>query len=116
VLLRGVDRPYEGVATLRGRSLSVSASLGQWSEIGGRRYGHVLDPRNGRPLTRRREIAVVDADATRAEALSKLVVLELDEALALLESLDGVEGILMEEGRTLRSSGWDEAVHWEPLD
>jgi thiamine biosynthesis lipoprotein len=116
VLLRGVDRPYEGVVTLHDRALSVSASLGQWSEIGGRRYGHVLDPRSGRPLTQRREAAVVDTNATRAEALTKLLVLEPDEGLALLESLDGVEGILMEEGRTRRSSGWDAAVDWEPLE
>lgn len=117
VLLRGVDRPYAGVVTLHDRALSVSASVGQWSEIGGRRYGHVLDPRTGHPLTRRREAAVLDASAARAEALSTaLLVLDVDAGLALLESLDGAEGMLMEEGRMVRSSGWAGAVDWAPLD
>jgi hypothetical protein len=45
----------DGSAALAKQVLSVSGSLGQWVEIGGRRYGHVLDPRTG-------EAFLVDAD------------------------------------------------------
>ena len=59
LLARGPDGGFAGVLTLRDRALSVSEALGQWNEIGGRRYGHVLDPRSGEPLTRNRAALVV---------------------------------------------------------
>ena len=98
VLLRRPDEGFAGVVTLRDQSLSVSGSLGQWTEIAGRRYGHVIDPRTGVPLERRLEAAVVAPDATLAEALSKaLLLLGEQEGIALLESLPGVEGWLADD-------------------
>jgi thiamine biosynthesis lipoprotein len=108
---------FAGVLTLRDRSLSVSGSLGQWTEIAGRRYGHVIDPRSGRPLERRLEAAVVAPDATLAEALSKaLLILGPDEGIALLESQPGVEGWLADDaGHAWATRGWADAVAFEPL-
>ena len=71
LLARGPDEGALGVLTLVDQALSVSGSLGQWVEIGGRRYGHVLDPRSGLALERRRQALVVAPNATLAEALSK---------------------------------------------
>ena len=62
------SRACSRCAIARSRS---PAALGQWNEIGGRRYGHVIDPRSGEPLTRGREALVVTRDATLAEALSQ---------------------------------------------
>ncbi len=118
VLLRRPDEGFAGVVTLRDQSLSVSGSLGQWTEIAGRRYGHVIDPRSGRPLERRLEAAVVAPDATLAEALSKaLLLLGEQEGIELLESLPGVEGWLADDaGREWATRGWSRAVAWEPLE
>lgn len=112
LLARAPDGGFAGVLVLRDRALSVSGSLGQWTEIAGRRYGHVLDPRSGRPLTRRRQALVVAPDATLAEALSKAVlVLGPEEGLALVEARPGCEALLLDaEGGARRSAGWDAAA------
>jgi len=117
LLARGPDGGFAGVLTLRDRALSVSGSLGQWSEIAGRRYGHVLDPRSGRPLTRRREALVVANDATAAEALSKAVlVLGPVDGIALVEEWPEAEALLLDgDGRAWRTRGWDAATRFEPV-
>ncbi len=112
LLLRGADDGFAGVVELRDRAFSVSGSLGQWSEIGGVRYGHVIDPRSGAALTERRQVAVVAADATRAEALSTaLVVLGEREGRALVRELADVEALWIDEGgRSRMSEGWQRAT------
>jgi thiamine biosynthesis lipoprotein len=116
LLVRDPNGGYAGTITLRDRALSLSSSLGQWSEIEGVRYGHVIDPRTGMPLTRGRESAVVALDATLAEVLSKaLLLLEESEALALVESL-GAEALLLgEDGRASSTRGWRETTRFEAL-
>jgi thiamine biosynthesis lipoprotein len=115
LLARGPgDRPL-GVLTLSDQALSVSGSLGQWVEIGGRRYGHVLDPRSGLPLERRRQALVVAPDAALAEALSKgLLILGEQEGIALVAAQTGCEGMLVDaDGGRWETPGWREAVRFE---
>jgi thiamine biosynthesis lipoprotein len=116
LLARGPDEGFLGVLTLRDRALSVSGSLGQWFEIGGRRYGHVLDPRSGQPLLRRRQALVVAPDAALAEALSKaLLVLGEDEGIALVHAQPGCAALLVDaDGGRWETPGWAEAVSFEP--
>lgn len=107
-----------GVITLRDRALSVSGSLGQFVEIAGRRLGHVLDPRSGEPLTRRRQALVVAPDAALAEALSKaLLVLGEAEGLALVASQPGCQALLVDAdgGGQHATPGWQRAVAFEAL-
>lgn len=105
VALRDARGGIGPVLGLRDRALSVSGSLGQSREIEGRLYGHVIDPRSGLALSRERVAAVVAVTGTDAEALSKaLLVLGADEALALAESLPGVEAWLSETDGTERST------------
>ncbi|MDJ0848484.1 MAG: FAD:protein FMN transferase [Myxococcota bacterium] len=116
LLARGPGDEFLGVLTLEDRALSVSGSLGQWVEIGGRRYGHVLDPRTGQPLPRRLQSMVLAGDATLAEALSKAVlVLGEREGLALVEAQAGCEALLVDaDGGVWRTRGWDAATRFEP--
>ncbi|MEE8558025.1 MAG: FAD:protein FMN transferase, partial [Myxococcota bacterium] len=108
VLLRGTGDEFAGVVTLRDQALSVSGTLGQWTEIEGRRFGHILDPRTGHPLARARQAAVVAPHGTAAEAYSKaLLVLGESEGLQLLEGIDGVEALLIDDdGTQWQTSGW----------
>lgn len=117
LLARAPAGGFSGVLTLRDRALSVSASLGSFVAIGGRRFGHVLDPRSGEPLAAEREALVVAPDATLAEALSKaLLVLGGREGLALVAAQPGCEALLLDaRGSAQRTPGWDAAVAWEPL-
>jgi thiamine biosynthesis lipoprotein len=116
LLARGPDEGLLGVLTLENQALSVSGSLSQWVEIGGRRYGHVLDPRTGEALQRRRQALVVAPNASLAEALSKaLLVLGKHEGLALVEAQEGCEALLVDAGSWL-TTGWKAAVRFDPTD
>ena len=115
LLARGPDDGALGVLTLSNQALSISGSLGQWVEIGGRRYGHVLDPRSGLPLERRRQALVVAPDAALAEALSKaLLILGEQEGIALVGAQPGCEGLLVDaDGGSWETPGWREGVRFE---
>jgi len=116
LLVRRPDAGYTGVATLRDRAVSVSESLGQSLEIGGRHYGHVIDPRSGRPLERAALAMVLAPTAAEAEALSKaLLLLGERDGLALLEAEPGCEGLLVRAGgRRASTRGWQAATRFEP--
>lgn len=115
LLARAPEGGFAGILTLRDRALSVSGSLGQWTEIEGRRYGHVVDPRSGRPLEQRREALVVAPNATLAEALSKaLLVLGEREGIEVVAGQAGCEGLLLGEGGLeVATSGWQLATRYE---
>ena len=114
VLLGDASGGFAGTAQLVDQSLSISGSLGQYTEIAGRRYGHVIDPRSGEPLTQARVAGALAADGARSEALSKaLLILGEKDGIALLESLPDTEGILIDEsGKTWETSGWSKAAHY----
>lgn len=117
LLARSPDGGFAGVLTLRDLALSVSGSLGQWSEIGGRRFGHVIDPRSGWPLTRRREALVVGPSGALTEALSTaLLVLGPEAGIARVEAEPGCEGLLLEPGGARHAtSGFDALTAFEPI-
>jgi thiamine biosynthesis lipoprotein len=115
ILVRRPEGGFAGVASLRDRSLSVSASLGQGVWIAGRLYGHVVDPRSGEPISRRAEAVVVAPEAAAAEAWSTAwLVLGAEGGLALLERERECEGLWLEPGgRVLATRGWREATRFE---
>jgi thiamine biosynthesis lipoprotein len=117
LLARAPDGESLGVLTLRDRALSVSASFGSSTRIGGRRLGHVLDPRSGDPLAEDSLALVVAPDATLAEALSKAVlVLGPREGLELVDAQPGCEALRVGADReAVRTSGFDAAVAWQAL-
>lgn len=118
LLLRSATGDFAGFVTLRDIAFSVSSSLGQWTMIDGRRYGHVIDPRSGQPITRGLQAAVIAPTAALAEALSTaLVVLGASEGIALVETLPGAEAMLVDDSGTVAtSSGWQSASRFESLD
>lgn len=75
---KAADR-WLATVTLENRSLSVSGVKGKAFRAAGRTYGHVLDPRWGRPVQGARVAAVASASATETDALSTaLLVLGAD--------------------------------------
>ncbi|MEQ1831571.1 MAG: FAD:protein FMN transferase [Candidatus Eisenbacteria bacterium] len=63
------DVPAASLA-LTDASLSTSAQSERFVTVGGRRHGHVVDPRTGRPVANGGSVSVRAASATRADALS----------------------------------------------
>ncbi|MFO0944545.1 MAG: FAD:protein FMN transferase [Planctomycetota bacterium] len=63
------DVPFASVR-LSDQAFSTSGSSSQFFEVGGKRFGHILDPRTGRPAEGMLQTSVVAPDAALAEALS----------------------------------------------
>ena len=66
----GSAAPPVAVVELEDESLSVSAVWGRAFQAGGKSYGHIIDPRTGRPAEHARLSAVVLRSATESDALS----------------------------------------------
>jgi thiamine biosynthesis lipoprotein len=58
------------VARLRDAALSTSGSEEQFFEYGGKRYGHIIDPRTGWPADRVSSVTVIAPSAAVADALA----------------------------------------------
>jgi thiamine biosynthesis lipoprotein len=116
VALRGGRGEIVGLVHLRDRAFSVSGSLGQWSEIGGRRFGHVIDPRSGWALAEVVQAAVVAPSAAEAEAWSTALTVLGVGGLPEVEARRGIEALLLDEVGALRTtSGWHEAVAFQAM-
>ena len=103
----------EPVFRLRVRDVSVATSGAseRWVEVDGERLGHVIDPRDGRPVAAWGSVTVASADALAADALATaLFVLGPDAALAWARGRDDV-GVLVAEDRGGRPRlRWSDAM------
>jgi thiamine biosynthesis lipoprotein len=113
------DRPWRvAIRDPRGPADRVFATLdlseGTFSTSGdyerffikdGVRYHHILDPDTGEPAWRCRSVTLVTPRAVAADALAKGVfILGPDEGMALIEKLDGVEGVIVTDTNEVRVS------------
>jgi thiamine biosynthesis lipoprotein len=107
---RNPNRVLE-VVGLRDRAVATSGDDQQGVVIRGRRYGHILDPRTGRPAQRAASASVVAPTALQADALSTAAfVLGPGDGVDLLERL-GLDGVIATEdarGRVVaaHTCGW----------
>ena len=87
------------VAPLRDAAFSTSGDYRAFFVRDGVRYSHVLDPRTGRPVSNGVvSVSVRAPDCTLADGLSTAVmVMGAESGLALLERLEGVEGLVVVE-------------------
>lgn len=70
-----LQEPLKGpVVYLKDNALSVSAVHGKSFKVDGREYGHVIDPRTGRPVNAARAAAAIGPSAAVCEALSKALL------------------------------------------
>ncbi|MBI2559506.1 MAG: FAD:protein FMN transferase, partial [Planctomycetes bacterium] len=88
-----------GYFELTDGAISTSGDYEKFFTIDGKRYTHIIDPRNGKPVENMISVTVLAKTATQADALSTGVfVMNYKEGLKLIEKLDGVEAILIYEG------------------
>ena len=81
---------------LRDRALSTSGSQMQSFQHQGRRYGHILDPRTGRPCEGILSVTVLAATAALADALSTaLFVMGPDDAAKFCQQHPDIAAILI---------------------
>ncbi|MCX5752461.1 MAG: FAD:protein FMN transferase [Candidatus Krumholzibacteria bacterium] len=83
-----------GTLTLRDEAVATSGNYENFVEIEGRRYGHVIDPRAGRPISSVLSVTVVAPTGLASDALSTgLFVLGPDDAREVVKRLAGVAAL-----------------------
>lgn len=95
-----VDRDRR-VAALRlsGVSASTTGASERFIEVGGQRWGHVLDPRSGRPVPAWGSVTVVHPDAMVADILSTaLFVMGPVEGMQWLEARPQISALFVADG------------------
>jgi thiamine biosynthesis lipoprotein len=105
---------------LKDQAMGTSGSGTQFFRVEGRRFGHILDPRTGWPVSDMLSVTVVAPDAALADALATaFFVLGVEKATECLHTWDGVGAILIprpERGRHLRPvviGVPDEQIFWD---
>ncbi len=105
--LKGADWRFEVVDPFDSRqavttlsvsdaSVATSGNAARARLIGGRRYGHLLDPRTGWPADLEGSVTVVTEDAALADALATaLFVMGVEDGLAFAARHPGVEALFV---------------------
>ncbi len=95
------------ILPLSNEAISTSGDYERFFMKDGIRYHHILNTKTGQPARLCRSVSILAKDATSSDALSTSVFAMGPKAgLALIETLDGVEGIVIDtEGKWHLSSG-----------
>jgi thiamine biosynthesis lipoprotein len=90
-----------GVVLLRDQALGTSAATYRYVESGGRKLGHILDPRTGRPAEGVASASVIAPTAAQADALATaFFILGVDAARRYCASHPDVSAVLLPEGES----------------
>ena len=88
---------------LRNAALATSGAGEQFVEVDGVRYGHVIDPRSGRPATGVLSASVVTSDAATADALATaFFVGGIDLARRYCDAHPGTLALITPDDQSLR--------------
>lgn len=92
---------------LSNTAISTSGDYERFFIKDGQRYHHIISPRTGKSVSSTWSASVIGPDATTTDALSTtLFVLGPKEGLRLIETLSGIDAVIIDaEGRMYYSSG-----------
>lgn len=83
-----------GMLSLKDMAVATSGDYENFVELGGKRYGHIVDPKSGYPVEGVLSVTVVAPTAIASDALSTgLFVLGPDKARSVVESLKDVSAV-----------------------
>lgn len=109
----GINAPGEKerllsiLLSLRHNAVATSGDIYQYLEWHGKRYSHIIDPRTGIGLTRRRNVTAIAADGTTADWLATACsILSWRRSLKLLKHFPGAALLVteMKRGRVIQKS------------
>jgi FAD:protein FMN transferase len=81
---------------LKHGAIATSGSSERFFEIAGRKFSHIIDPRSGIPVSETVSATVIANEASTADAVATICsVLSITESLGLVNSLPGVECMLI---------------------
>ena len=108
----GIEHPRKegallGWLELEDEAVSTAGDYQRYFMKDGVRYHHILDPRTLQPARACQSVTVVAKDGVLADGLDTgIFVMGPEKGMALIESLDGVEGVIVGgEGEVYISSG-----------
>ncbi|MBI9107525.1 MAG: FAD:protein FMN transferase [Spirochaetales bacterium] len=110
----GVQNPdntrgeYLGIVTVTGKAVVSSGKYERYFVEDGKRYHHILSTENGYPVENGiAQVSIICAESMTADAMSTSVFsLGLEAGLALAETTDGVEAIIItDEGNIYLTEG-----------
>ena len=109
----GIRHPDDPSAVLdtvlvSNQAIATSGDYQRYFTYDGTRYHHLLEPTTGRPARRSRSATVIAPTAEQADALATaLFTAGKDPGLALIDSLPGVEAMVVDStGMRYGSQGW----------
>ena len=93
--------------TVSDLAVVTAGNYEQYFTVGGRYYGHIINPHTGYPATGLRSVTIICPDVELADALDDAVfVLGAEQGLALINRLKGVDAtVITDAGQTLVSRG-----------
>ena len=93
------NRPALDVVYLKDQGLGTSAATFQFFEFQGKKYGHVLDPRTGRPAEGTQSASCIAGSAAEADAISTaFFVAGMDWACEYARSRSSIGGVILRDG------------------
>jgi len=93
------------VLPLQDTSISTSGDYERYFERDGVRHHHLIDPKTGTSPSALHSVTILAADGLTSEALSKCVfVMGLSRGMRLVESLPGVDAVVVDASGTLHFS------------
>ncbi len=92
---------------LQDEALSTSGDYERFFIEDGEKYHHIIHPTTGNSASEVRSASILASDSTTTDALStSIFVMGPDKGLALLNSLEGVEGVIVDkQGKLYYSQG-----------
>jgi thiamine biosynthesis lipoprotein len=86
-------------------AVSTSGDNERFFMYEGKRYGHIIDPRTGRPADQCQSVTILTKNSQLADVLSTGVfVLGPDKGMKLIEKLEDVEGVIVDANGKIRVS------------
>jgi len=102
--LIGINAPGEKerimprMLVLQMMAVATSGDIYQYVELAGRRYSHIVDPRTGIGLTRRRNVTAIAGDGATADWLATACsILSFKESLRLIRRFPGAALLVTEQ-------------------
>lgn len=103
----GISRPDKAyskqdlykIVRLSNQAIATSGNYRNFFEINGKSYSHIIDPKTGFPVNNQIiSASVISKDCTFADGLATaLMVMDAEEGLGLVNSLEGTECLILKE-------------------
>ncbi|MCO4780856.1 MAG: FAD:protein FMN transferase [Candidatus Cloacimonetes bacterium] len=93
---------------LSGMSIASSGDSERFIVRNKKKYGHIIDPRNGYPVTKTKLVSIIHPNPSKADAYATAAyIMGPSEAIEWINSITNTEGFIIDaQGNHYHSKGW----------